>query len=87
MGHSRDRSSGGNLKGMGAAEILGRDTENAHVDERKLYHYHGISRSLYSSQSTSLIVYTPDRSGIHNGGPAATSSWQLKSGTPPTATI
>jgi hypothetical protein len=36
---------------------------------------------------TGLFGYAADRFEIHYGGPAATSSWQLKSGTRPTAAI
>ncbi len=45
-GFSRNRSSGWNLEGMGPGNLLGMDSENAHVDKRGLYHYHAVSPSL-----------------------------------------
>lgn len=50
-GFSRDRSSGWNLEGMGAAELLGMDQHNAHVDNRGIYHYHGKPEGLVASVS------------------------------------
>ena len=49
-GFSRDPSSGWRLEGMGAAELLGMDAQNAHVDHWGLYHYHGVSEALVGSQ-------------------------------------
>lgn len=84
-GHSRDPSSGWRLEGMGAAEMLGMDMENAHVDNTGLYHYHGISDSLVGSQSGTLIGYAADGFEIHYVGQNAQPSWQLRDGTRPTA--
>lgn len=77
-GHSRDRSSGWNLDGLGAAEMLGMDANNAHVDNRGLYHYHGVADSL--SKDGSLIGWAADGFEIHYIGDRAQSSYQLKSG-------
>ena len=79
-GFSRDRSSGWNLEGMGPANTLGLDSENAHVDNRGLYHYHGVSPSLASSLNGTLIGYAADGHEIHFIGDKATSSWRLKTG-------
>ena len=83
-GFSRDRSSGWNLEGMGAADQLGMDQNAAHVDNRGLYHYHGISAGLLSGAEGNVIALAPDGFDILYAGKAETSSWQLKSGTRPT---
>ena len=83
-GFSRDRSSGWNLEGMGPGNSLGLDHENAHVDNRGLYHYHGVPPSLVSSLTGTLIGYAADGHEIHYIGQKAKSSWQLKDGTRPT---
>ena len=59
-GHSRDRASGWNLEGMGSADALGMDAQNAHVDERDLYHYHCISPALVSATPSTQIGWTAD---------------------------
>lgn len=82
--HSRDASSGWNLDGMGAAQMLGLDQNNAHVDRRGIYHYHGIADALVSGNGT-LIGWAADGFEIHYVGDQAKSSYQLKSGTRPTA--
>ncbi|MBS8227796.1 YHYH protein [Vannielia litorea] len=83
-GHSRDRSSGWNLEGMGAADMLGMDKAFAHVDERGLYHYHGVTKNgVLKASSGTLIGYAADGFEIHYGGKGARSSWRLKSGTRP----
>lgn len=84
-GHSRNPSSGWNLEGMGSAEALGMDAANAHVDHRGLYHYHAPSKALTASAQGSLIGYAADGFAIHYAGGKAVSSWQLKTGTRPTA--
>ena len=83
-GHSRDKSSGWRLDGMGAAEMLGLDQNNAHVDNRGIYHYHGIADALVDGQNTQ-IGWAADGFEIHYVGTNAVSSYQLKSGTRPTA--
>ncbi|MEW7007842.1 YHYH protein [Lentilitoribacter sp. EG35] len=84
-GHSRDRSSGWNLDGMGPGNTLGLDQNNAHVDNRGLYHYHGPSKSIMNAAQGTLIGYAADGHGIHYVGSNQTSSWQLKKGTRPSA--
>ncbi len=84
-GHSRDRSSGWNLEGMGSADTLGMDHHNAHVDERGLYHYHGVPVGLLAVSSSSHIGYAADGFEIHYVGAEARPSYVLRSGTRPTA--
>ena len=85
-GHSRDRSSGWNLEGMGAKQTLGIDNAYGHVDNTGLYHYHGTSSSgLLSSKKDSLVAYAADGFEIHYVGDLVKSGWALKSGTRPTA--
>jgi len=83
--HSRDRSSGWRLDGLGAAEALGMDQNNAHVDNRGLYHYHGIAEPLVELDDSSLVGWAADGFEIHYLGDGARSSYQLKSGKRPTA--
>jgi hypothetical protein len=84
-GHSRDRSSGWNLEGMGSRVQLGLDQNNAHVDNRGVYHYHGPSSSILNAAKGTLIGYSADGHEIHYMGSNVKSSWQLKSGTRPSA--
>ncbi|MEM7057678.1 MAG: YHYH protein [Pseudomonadota bacterium] len=83
-GFSRDRSSGWNLEGMGAGVQLGLDQNNAHVDPRGLYHYHGIPTGLVSKLQDGMIGWAADGFPLYLAGPAETSSWRLKSGERPT---
>lgn len=80
-GFSRDGSSGWRLEGMGAAEALGMDVANAHVDNRGLYHYHAVSNAFLENRDDTLIGWAADGFEIHYVGDAAQSSWQLRSGT------
>lgn len=82
-GHSRDRSSGWNLEGLGAAAKLGMDRNNAHVDQRGLYHYHGVSGALKRQGKGSLIGYAADGFEIHYVGRKKSSSYKLKQGQRP----
>lgn len=82
-GFSRDRSSGWNLEGIGARKLLGLDQNNAHVDERGLYHYHGVPKGLLGQTSGSHIGYAADGFEIHYVGSRAKSGYRLKSGTRP----
>lgn len=82
-GHSRNPSSGWNLEGLGARQLLGMDRNNAHVDQRGLYHYHGVAGALTRSAKGSLIGYAADGFEIHYVGKKQTSSYQLKKGTRP----
>ncbi|MEM8981149.1 MAG: YHYH protein [Pseudomonadota bacterium] len=84
-GHSRNRSSGWNLDGMGPDNTLGLDANNAHVDKRGLYHYHGVPDAEPEISQGSLFGYAADGFEIHYIGDAAQPSYQLKSGTRPTA--
>ena len=83
-GFSRDRSSGWNLEGIGARDQLGIDHQNAHVDNRGLYHYHSVSNPLITKTST-LIGYAADGFEIHYAGNNQRSSYQLKQGNRATA--
>lgn len=84
-GHSRDRSSGWNLDGVGAREMLGLDSNNAHVGPNGEYHYHAPSDGILASAEGTLIGYAADGHEIHYMGSQVASSWQLKSGTRGTA--
>lgn len=77
--HSRDPASGWRLDGMGASQMLGLDHNNAHVDHRGLYHYHGIADPLADAEG-SLIGWAADGFEIHYIGGKARSSYQLKTG-------
>ncbi len=79
-GFSRDRKSGWHVEGMGARDQLGMDQNNAHVDERGLYHYHGVASALVKSGKGSLIGYAADGCEIHYAGNRQKASYQLKSG-------
>ena len=79
-GFSRDRSSGWNLEGLGARELLGMDNNNAHVDNRGLYHYHGVAPVIIKKLKDSLLGYAADGFPIHYLAEQYTSSYQLKSG-------
>lgn len=79
-GFSRNRSSGWNLEGMGARDKLGLDFNNAHVDERGLYHYHGVPKNLVRSAKSSLIGWAGDGFEIHYVGRKQRPSYRLKSG-------
>lgn len=82
-GFSRDRSSGWQVEGMGAATQLGMDHANAHVDHRGLYHYHAPSDVWTGDLNGSLVGYAADGFEIHYSGDRAVSSYQLKSGNRP----
>ncbi len=84
-GFSRDRSSGWNLEGMGSARALGIDKYNAHVDERGIYHYHGVPVGLLDKVNSSHIGYAADGFEIHYAGSNAVSSYRLKPGNRPSA--
>ena len=83
-GHSRDPSSGWNLEAMGSG-VLGLDQNNAHVDHRGLYHYHGMPPSLAETSGSTLVGWAADGFEIHYVGGSAKSSWMLKAGTRSTA--
>jgi len=84
-GFSRDSSSGWNLEGLGARVLLGMDNNNAHVDNRGLYHYHGVAPVLAKNLSKNLIGYAADGFPIYYVPGQYKSSHQLKAGTRPSA--
>lgn len=82
-GFSRDRSSGWNLEGLGARTLLGMDNNNAHVDNRGLYHYHGVAPVVAKNLKDNLIGYAADGFPIYYLPQQYHSSHQLKQGTRP----
>ncbi|MBW3096144.1 YHYH protein [Pseudohoeflea coraliihabitans] len=78
--HSRNGNRNWKLDGMGAGRQLGLDTNNAHVDHRGLYHYHGKPTGFLSQASSSLIGFAADGFEIHYVGGAARSGYTLKPG-------
>ncbi len=82
-GHSRNRSSGWNLEGMGAADMLGIDQAHAHVDNRGTYHYHGPPVKAVKTRGGTQIGWAKDGFEIHYVGAGAKSGYRLKSGTRP----
>ncbi|MEM6303974.1 MAG: YHYH protein [Pseudomonadota bacterium] len=79
-GHSRDRSSGWNLDGMGARDMLGLDAQNAHVGHDGDYHYHGMPAALKGVNGGTLMGWAADGFEIHYVGSAARSSYMLLPG-------
>ena len=84
-GFSRNPASGWRVEGMGAGPKLGMDNQNAHVDMRGLYHYHGVSEALAASLTSNQIGYAADGFPIYYAPTQVSSSYQLKPGTRPTA--
>jgi len=84
-GHSRNSRSGWNLDAMGARRQLGLDAQNAHVDHRGIYHYHGMPPALSQLNGGTLMGYAADGFEIHYIGDAARPSYMLKQGTRPSA--
>ncbi|NKB50942.1 MAG: YHYH protein [Rhizobiaceae bacterium] len=80
-GFSRNARSGWNLDGLGARNQLGMDSNNAHVDNRGLYHYHGVANALVRSGKGSLIGWAADGFEIHYLGSKRRSGYALKRGT------
>ena len=81
-GFSR-RNTGWRLEPMGPRNIFGLDRNNAHVDRRGLYHYHGKPVGLLSKLQGSLVGYAADGFEIHYVGSGANSGWRLKNGNRP----
>lgn len=79
-GFSRNRSSGWKLDGMGAGQRLGLDMNNAHVDHRGLYHYHGKPTGFLKGAKSSLVGFAADGFEIHYVGAGAISGYSLKPG-------
>lgn len=84
-GFSRNPASGWRIEAMGTGVNMGLDSQNAHVDERGLYHYHGVSQALVRSLTDNQIGYAADGFPIYYAPGQAESSYQLKSGRRPTA--
>ncbi|MEM7423276.1 MAG: YHYH protein [Pseudomonadota bacterium] len=85
-GHSRNPASGWNLEGMGAADMLGIDANNAHADPRGIYHYHGPPTGLIETLSDTQIGWTADGFALHLAPDGVLPGWRLKPGerrTPP----
>lgn len=80
-GFSRDSSSGWSMEGLNPGNILGMDSNNAHVDPDGLYHYHGVANALVKSAGKGPIGYAADGFEIHYAGSKQRSSFRLKSGT------
>lgn len=79
-GFSRDSASGWKLDGMGAGLILGLDQNNAHVDNRGLYHYHGKPNGLLKGSNATLVGFAADGFEIHYVGASALPGYTLKPG-------
>jgi len=85
--HSKNQSSGWNLEAITpSGNVFGIDLNNAHVDKRGLYHYHGMPKKLSNYNGKSLVGYAADGHEIHYVGSIQQSSWMIKNGqrkTPP----
>lgn len=79
---SRDKSSGWKMEGLNPDNILGMDSQNAHVGPDGLYHYHGVANALVKSAGNGPIGYAADGFPIVYGG-SEKPSYQLKSGNRP----
>jgi len=64
---------------MGAGTTLGLDHNNAHVDHRGLYHYHGIADPLAQADG-SLVGWAADGFEIHYVADQMQSSYELRTG-------
>lgn len=84
-GHSRNRSSGWNLDGMGARDTLGLDAQNAHVGPEGEYHYHAMPPALIGTPGNTLVGWAADGFEIHYIGAAARPAYVLLPGTRQTA--
>lgn len=71
------------LEPMGPDNTFGLDANNAHVDRRGLYHYHGMPSVLAGASGSSQIGYAADGFEIHYVGSKVKSGYTLKSGTRP----
>jgi len=79
-GFSRQGNRNWRLEGMGAHELLGMDANNAHVDERGLYHYHGKPTGFLSGNNSTLVGYAADGFEIHYAGSSVISGYSLVAG-------
>ena len=79
--HSRNNLSGWNLEAITPQKkVFGLDENNAHVDRRGLYHYHGMPSKLININGKTLMGYAADGHEIHYLGKAAKPSWVIKNG-------
>ena len=60
--------------------MLGLDANNAHVDHRGLYHYHGMPDALAGTSGSTLVGYAADGFEIHYIGSEARSGYMLLPG-------
>lgn len=82
-GFSRNPNSGWRLEPMGPGNKFGLDKNNAHVDPRGLYHYHGNPIGLAGAKKGTQIGYAADGFEIHYVGSRVKSGYVLKTGTRP----
>lgn len=80
-GFSSNPSSGWSMEGLNPKNLLGMDSNNAHVGPDGLYHYHGVANALVKSAGKGPIGYAADGFEIHYAGSKQRSSYRLKSGT------
>lgn len=77
------QNTGWRFEPMGNVNLFGVDMNNAHVDQRGLYHYHGKPTGLLKEISGTQVGYAADGFEIHYLGGRAKSGYALKSGTRP----
>ncbi len=82
-GFSRHGDHRWRLEGIGNSDDFGMDMNNAHVDHRGYYHYHGVPKGLIKTSKGSHIGYGADGFEIHWIGDKARSGWKLKRGERP----
>lgn len=83
-GQSGDPNSGWNLDGMGAANLLVLDENNAHVDHRGLYHYRGVPMGLLVALQDGMVDWAADGHSLYLAPANARPNWRLKQGQRPT---
>lgn len=81
-GFSRNGDRRCRLEGMGNADALGMDRNNAHTDPRGIYHYHGVPHGLVANRDGTHIAYAADGFEIHRV-PGRRASYRLKTGIRP----
>lgn len=82
-GHSKNPASGWKVEGLNPANMLGMDSNNAHVGPNGLYHYHGVAGALNKSAGSGPIGYAADGFPIYYADSKQTSSYKLKTGSRP----
>lgn len=83
-GYSQRPVSNWRVEGMFSGDKLGFDRNNAHVDKRGLYHYHGVPPTLVGVNDDTQIGWAADGFPIHYIGDQARPGYMLKSGNRPT---